>query len=384
MDSSLYVAVHQVLFLLSGLLQTLGAQWLYYQGATTGASYLTALANYVGMAGVGLLLPFMVKNNSQLSYQMVEMADPDATLKENLSGIDAEAITATSRLQVEKRHDDHKISGQSGANSTTAELSETIVKSPIKAVFEKPIHRPEGPIVHKHIFRLALLDLCANFLVTVGFFYVGSGMYQVIYSSVVIWCAIMNFLLMGRSLTMLQWGAIVGTSCGLAISALGRGGDDTTSAATLLVGILLTLGGTLFYSCVYVYADFILSNSNPPPLPTRVCFTMGLYCTSMSAIWVLFYTLPHWDELIHIKAGVASSSIWLGYLTIVLASTCHAWNYYELIDRTGSVAVGVLQGLRAILVFVISHYWFCRSDSAQCFTVWKGWEVQDDSTGGIP
>jgi drug/metabolite transporter (DMT)-like permease len=47
-------------------------------------------------------------------------------------------------------------------------------------------------------------------------------MYQVIYSSVVIWCAILSYLTMGRTLTPLQWMAIVGTSIGLAISAMGN------------------------------------------------------------------------------------------------------------------------------------------------------------------
>lgn len=47
-------------------------------------------------------------------------------------------------------------------------------------------------------------------------------MYQVIYSSVVIWCAILSYVTMGRTLTTMQWVAIVGTSIGLAISAMGN------------------------------------------------------------------------------------------------------------------------------------------------------------------
>jgi drug/metabolite transporter (DMT)-like permease len=47
-------------------------------------------------------------------------------------------------------------------------------------------------------------------------------MYQVIYSSVVIWCAILSYFTMGRTLTTTQWVAIMGTSVGLAISAMGN------------------------------------------------------------------------------------------------------------------------------------------------------------------
>lgn len=54
-------------------------------------------------------------------------------------------------------------------------------------------------------------------------------MYQVIYSSVVIWCAILTYFLMGRDLSKLQWIAIFGTSAGLALSSMGNftnAGDD--------------------------------------------------------------------------------------------------------------------------------------------------------------
>lgn len=45
-------------------------------------------------------------------------------------------------------------------------------------------------------------------------------MFQVIYSSVVVWCAILTWLFMGRALSKVQWIAIIGTSIGLGISSL--------------------------------------------------------------------------------------------------------------------------------------------------------------------
>lgn len=57
-------------------------------------------------------------------------------------------------------------------------------------------------------------------------------MYQVIYSSVVIWCAILTFLFMGRTLSRMQWIAIFGVSAGLAISSLGNFSMDKSKTAT--------------------------------------------------------------------------------------------------------------------------------------------------------
>lgn len=57
-------------------------------------------------------------------------------------------------------------------------------------------------------------------------------MYQVIYSSVVIWCAMLTFLFMGRTLSRMQWIAIFGVSAGLAISSIGNFSSDNNKTAT--------------------------------------------------------------------------------------------------------------------------------------------------------
>jgi hypothetical protein len=106
--------------------------------------------------------------------------------------------------------------------------------------------KEEGPIPHFSIMKLASLDLMANFSVTIGFSIIGSGvhitmrkkkkkilhmytnncinkqkkMYQVIYSSVVVWCAILSWLIMGRVLSKTQWLSILGATVGLGISSL--------------------------------------------------------------------------------------------------------------------------------------------------------------------
>lgn len=80
--------------------------------------------------------------------------------------------------------------------------------------------KEEGPIPHFAIIKLASLDIIASFALTIGFSIIGSGMYQVIYSSVVVWCAIFTWFFMGRALSRVQWMAIIGTSLGLGISSL--------------------------------------------------------------------------------------------------------------------------------------------------------------------
>ncbi|CAO3687998.1 unnamed protein product [Umbelopsis vinacea] len=320
MSERLYILGHQMFFLLSGLCQTLGAQWLFYSGAATGSSYFTQFAQYFGMIWVGLLLPIM--NAGKSSYTKL----PTKSVEDSFQG-HGMTILATAETDEGDHDDDPEHKGK---------LSQ------------------EGPINHSSIFKLAVVEVIANFSVSVGFYIVGSGMYQVIYSSVVIWCAILSYFTMGRTLTTVQWIAIVGTSIGLAISAMGNTSPKGDS-------------------CVYVFSDHILSQQVPGPSPIRVCSYVGAYCSVLSILWILGYTLPRFDELIHVNPEVSMQSVFGMYGLLILASATHAWNYYELISRTGNVATGILQGLRAILVFGLSHFWYCSSDAAQCFTVWKGW-----------
>ncbi|CAI2181167.1 10176_t:CDS:2 [Funneliformis geosporum] len=170
---------------------------------------------------------------------------------------------------------------------------------------------PKEVVNYKMIIAASFLDVIANFALTIGFFYVGSGMYQVIYSSVVIWCAILSFFLLGRKLSLLQSVSIVGVSVGLALSAFG----------------------------INQISDRILSACTPdtrPPSPEKVCFLVG---------------------------------------TNMFASFIHNLAYYWLMKELGNVSTGILNSLRAIVVFGLSHFMFCHIDEGQCFNIWKGWSA---------
>ncbi|KAL1934650.1 hypothetical protein VTP01DRAFT_6832 [Rhizomucor pusillus] len=336
-----YTFAHQLCFLLTGVGTTLAVQWIFYKGAATADSNLTQLAQYVGTVLVGAFIPLILSSKKK-SASYTSVATNEST----------EDLTAD-RISME-------------------DLGKGDAEQPVQ---QKEVS--DGPVQHKSVFRLSVLDVLANFCVTMGFFAIGSGMYQVIYSSIVIWCAILTYFFMGRTMTKLQWVAIFGSSAGLALSSFGNFGleeddGDKKHAAVLMLGTILTICGTFFYACLYVYSDHILSRQVPPPLPARVCFMSGLYSTALSLIWVAVYTLPRFDQLIHVHDEVSNAEVLSMYAFVTVSNALHSWNYYELIERTGNVATGILQGLRAILVYILSHAWFCTTDSAQCFTVYKG------------
>jgi len=254
---------------------------------------------------------------------------------------------------------------------------------------------------YKIIFAASCLDVVANFALTIGFFYVGSGMYQVIYSSVVIWCAILSFFFLGRKLSLVQSISIIGVSVGLALSALGINQNtelttppppSSSTGTTMphvyhmsstMFGMILTSFATFGYACVYVVSDQILTARTPntlPPSPEKVCFLVGTCSTITSLIYIIFYTIPNWNILItqEMEKKIPHSStfiIILTYSLLCFSSFIHNFAYYWLMKELGNVSTGILNSLRAIIVFGLSHMMFCPIDHGQCFNIWKGWSA---------
>lgn len=88
---------------------------------------------------------------------------------------------------------------------------------------------------------------------------------------------------------------------------------------------------------MYVYADNILSKNKVQPLPARVCLWMGVYTSIFTWIWISVYTIPQFNEIIHIDQDICTLHVVLVYAMITIANALHSWSYYELIERTGNV-----------------------------------------------
>jgi hypothetical protein len=81
-----------------------------------------------------------------------------------------------------------------------------------------------------------------------------------------------------------------------------------------------------------------MSQQAPAPLPARVCAYTGIYTSFISLIWIGIYTLPRFDSLVHLRPETTVVSVLGMYLLVIVSNGCHSWNYYELIEQTGSVS----------------------------------------------
>jgi hypothetical protein len=140
------------------------------------------------------------------------------------------------------------------------------------------------------------------------------------------------------------------------------GNQDSRQA----LGLLITLVGTGLLSGVYTLNDHFLTSPSArfhQPTPKQQCYYVGLNCTLLNVLVIVLFSLPSIAEL-----QLNSVSVWVVYGLLILSSLGHSLAYFNLLKSTGAVSTAVLQSLRAVLVFALSHSFFCSTDEAQCFT----------------
>jgi len=55
----------------------------------------------------------------------------------------------------------------------------------------------------------------------------------------------------------------------------------------------------------------------------------------------------------------------------VLSSFLHSWSFFYLMCNEGAVNTGILQALRAVMVFITSAILYCDEQESQCYTKFK-------------
>lgn len=146
------------------------------------------------------------------------------------------------------------------------------------------------------------------------------------------------------------------------------------SAHTL--GILLTLAGTLLYAGQSVLCEALNTSPSLEHVGAgELNGTIGWYGLVLSSLYIVFHTLPHWNELV--AAPMTSRALSLSDVGAVLglylvANVFHRITYWSVVERTGSIFAGLANALRTVLVFLLSGALFCGPEApGQCLTAHK-------------
>jgi len=223
-------------------------------------------------------------------------------------------------------------------------------------------------IPYTKILIMGILEFLGCVFSVVGLNCAGSGIYQVIYASIVIWIALMSKWFLKKQLSAHQWTAVIITSFGVSLSAIGSVSSPGGLSVVRLLGILVTLMSTFTYGSNYIISEQVLSSPSPPSGGTVQVYT-GLTGFGLVFAYIFFYTIPNWEILVSVHVKESHGSVFIiifTYMGLVLSAFLHSWSYYKLVKQTGSVSTGILQSLRAIFVFILSSLFYCNNHPEQC------------------
>ena len=266
------------------------------------------------------------------------------------------------------------------------------------AVVVMPIARTPSAVPQYRIMGSATIDVSAHVLCMLGLQVVGSGVYQVLYSSgnipsrcdcsccalllasslpipcaVVCFTALFSTCILRKSHSALQWMGILAIAFGLALTSHDSVPDHPEHGTTFMAGILVTLLGCICYAGSYVTNEGILSKG-AAIVPQRLCVLVGLYGSSLHLAYMSATVLPNWQVKVVDKIASSGTPVYycvVLYGALVMSSFLHNMAYFHLLRHTGAVSTGVLTALRAVGVFFASGFFFCEIHTAQCLTAYK-------------
>ena len=217
---------------------------------------------------------------------------------------------------------------------------------------------------------IAIIDIFAQTLNYTGSTLSGPSIFSIIYSSVTIWTALYSRLLLARRQSCIQWTGIIVVFLGLVVTATNsvQFGPDTFR------GAIMVMVGSSAHALTYVLSEIVMVKGET--ISSRQnCAIQGLVACFAYLLWQVFYTRPHFHDLVaepmEEKGTSASGAIKL-LLSLSASNFIHALSFFHTLKYYpgGATSTGVMKGLQAVLVFVFTSLVFCGryGSDEMCFS----------------
>jgi drug/metabolite transporter (DMT)-like permease len=224
-------------------------------------------------------------------------------------------------------------------------------------------------------------DAVANIFFSVSLLLAGSMYHTIIYSSLPVVVAVVRKVVLGNDLTLLKWVALVGMVVGLVLTVKDAQTDFHSKAepdaadAKLLVGVVASFMCVVVMSGNYVVSEWALTHQYAPSEPqlTWACGCFGMI------IGAIFMSIER-DDITSQWSMLSSADVTnVAFLVISLAigTGVHMLTFFWICRHSsdGSVFLGVLQGVRAVVVLVYGAFALCEYQKSQCMTPSKSVSV---------
>jgi len=199
-------------------------------------------------------------------------------------------------------------------------------------------------------------DLGCNLLSQISIANVGSGMYQVVFSIVVVLNGLIGMILFKKTLSCRQWLALVGICASIAMSAVAQMQVSSDITATIL-GLASAALATVFVSFVYVFANQVLEHEWDKPVPKALVLAQMLGVMEGSIIMIYFCSrvIPNWQTMVvqDMAEDATTKECVIGYAIYILICGVHQYSFYYAcsLGPSGAVSAGVNKCLQTAALF---------------------------------
>jgi len=218
---------------------------------------------------------------------------------------------------------------------------------------------------------IAAWDIFSTTLNYTGASMAGPTIFAIIYSSVTIWTAIFSQLLLGRIMNVWQWVNVITVFGGLAITAT----DSVNTGENVLKGACFVILGSGMHGLTYVMSEAVMTVGEERLSTLQNNFVQATVAASMFLTWQLLYTLPNFDEYIGKPMQDSGTTFWYAFIILGgfgVSNVVHSMTFFYTLRHFpgGATSAGVMKGMQAVLVFVLTNFLYCNKigGSEMCFS----------------
>jgi drug/metabolite transporter (DMT)-like permease len=229
----------------------------------------------------------------------------------------------------------------------------------------------------------AIFDMASYAMLFAGVAMAGAQTKSILYSSSILWSAVLSKFLLGKVLSTNQWLSIMLLFVGLLVKSLGgSAASSSLSSTTFLIGASLVLVGCFIHAFVNVMNERIVRGGSVTP--KALSCIIGLYTlAAWIGLYSMGYALPeHSNEgWVYTSDSFLWSSLWksdaveglpmnsgTAWIAFVIMTTLHACAFYSLLGSVGVVSSGIVKGMTTSTYVMISGLAFCSIESHYCLS----------------
>ncbi|KAK5584513.1 hypothetical protein RB653_006125 [Dictyostelium firmibasis] len=329
------------LFLFSGVANTLLVQLIYNNISFNPKSMLTNICIFLGYALLSFFKDPTKKTNN------------NSNNSNNNSNTSNTTISPTNSTTIQLNTSPPTSSSSSSTTTTTTTTATTAVTTK-KQNFNR----------NKYLL-LALFDCLASLLTTIGQIAVGSGLFQVLFSSKIIFAAILTKVYLKSYVSPKKWISILTIFSGLCIAVFKISSPshqmNDTNNSYIYFGTFCVLLAAFIFSASHIFAESTIKAYDIRPYAFAAKY--GIYSVIVCVVYILTVTFYNRKEWIEIPIEQTSSSdiklVLFLFMILMITSVIRSSSMYTVLAEHGTVSMGVLYALQSIIVFFSSAFFLC-------------------------